>query len=71
MAIVANIKGATGDTGPAGPTGSTGATGAAGAAGSVWFNGAGAPSAGTGTNGDYYLNTTNGDVYQKAGGSWT
>jgi hypothetical protein len=68
---VANIKGPTGDTGPTGPTGNTGNTGAPGAAGSVWFNGAGAPSGGTGVNGDYYLNTTNGDVYQKSGGSWT
>lgn len=42
-----------------------GAAGATGAAGSKWYNGAGAPSAGTGVSGDYYLNTTNGDVYVK------
>jgi hypothetical protein len=40
------------------------------AGGSVWFNGAGAPGAGTGNDGDYYLRTSNGDVYQKVGGSW-
>lgn len=42
-----------------------GAAGATGAAGSKWYNGAGTPSAGTGVSGDYYLNTTNGDVYVK------
>ena len=67
MAVVANIKGPTGATGPTGPTGPTGSTGAAG---SVWYSGSGVPSAGTGVNGDFYLNTANGDVYQKAGGSW-
>ena len=42
-----------------------GAAGATGAAGSKWYNGVGAPSAGTGVSGDYYLNTANGDVYVK------
>jgi hypothetical protein len=42
-----------------------------GGGGAAWFDGAGPPSAGLGNNGDYYLNTTNGDVYEKAGGSWT
>jgi len=55
---VANIRG------PAGTNGSTGA------AGSTWYSGSGAPSSGTGVNGDYYLNTANGDVYTKASGSW-
>lgn len=50
--------------------GPTGATGAAGADGSLWYTGAGAPGAGTGTTVDYYLNTTNGDVYSKSTGSW-
>lgn len=56
--VVANIEG------PAGSAGS------AGAAGTVWYSGAGAPAGGTGVNGDYYLNTTNGDVYYKSGGAW-
>lgn len=39
--------------------------------GSVWRSGSGVPSSGLGANGDYYLNTTNGDVYgPKTGGSW-
>ena len=42
-----------------------------GANGSVWYNGTGAPSAGLGVNGDYYLNNANGDVYTKSGGSWS
>ena len=46
-------------------------TGAAGAAGAKWYQGSGTPSSGTGANGDYYLNTANGDVYQKVSGSWT
>ena len=51
-------------------TGPTGATGAAGANGTVWYTGTGAPSAGLGTTTDRYLNTSNGDVYTKASGSW-
>ena len=42
-----------------------------GAAGAKWHEGSGAPSSGTGSNGDYYLNTSNGDVYTKSNGSWT
>src|SRR5208337_3963948 len=61
--------GSTGATGAAGSTGATGATGAAGAAGSKWYEGAGAPST-THSDGDFYLNTTNGDVYQQVSGSW-
>ena len=38
--------------------------------GSTWFNGNGVPDNGTGIDGDYYLNNLNGDVYQKASGTW-
>jgi hypothetical protein len=38
--------------------------------GSTWFNGAGAPGV-LGIDGDYYLDDTNGDVYQKVAGVWT
>ncbi|RUP37044.1 MAG: hypothetical protein EKK63_15860 [Acinetobacter sp.] len=35
------------------------------------FNGAGAPGTISGSaNGDYYINTSNGDVYRKASGAW-
>lgn len=56
--------------GPQGPPGAAGATGPAGV-GAAWQQGAGAPSAGTGSNGDFYLNTTNGDIYgPKTAGAW-
>lgn len=60
--VVGNIQG---------PAGATGATGAPGAPGSVWYDGSGAPAGGLGIDGDYYLDTDNGDVYFKASGSWS
>jgi hypothetical protein len=57
--------GTTGATGPAGSTGPQGNTGPTGAPGSVWWQGASAPASGTGVVGDYYLNTSTGDVFQK------
>lgn len=49
---------------PRGDVGATGSAGSAGARGSLWFSGAGAPGTiGGSATGDYYLNTTNGDVY--------
>lgn len=63
--------GAKGETGAAGADGANGTNGADGAPGSVWYSGAGAPSAGLGINGDFYLNTSNGDVYAKSAGSWS
>jgi hypothetical protein len=36
----------------------------------VWYTGSGAPDDGTGVDGDLYLDTDTGDVYQKAGGTW-
>jgi hypothetical protein len=62
--------GATGATGATGPTGPQGTAGTNGAPGSVWYQGTTVPSAATGINGDFYLNTTTGDVYQKASGAW-
>jgi len=47
-----------------------GATGAAGAAGATWRSGAGVPDNGTGVNGDLYLNTTTGDLYQRSAGAY-
>lgn len=66
-----SLIGATGATGPTGPMGPTGPTGAAGADGKTVLNGSGAPSSGTGANGDFYVDTTNGRFYgPKASGSW-
>lgn len=53
-----------------GATGSTGATGAAGANGNTVHQGSGAPSSGTGTDGDTFLDTTNHVIYKKSAGSW-
>lgn len=55
----------TGDKGTTGSTGSTGATGAS----TAWHDGSGVPSGGLGSNGDYYLNDNNGDVYLKNTGN--
>jgi len=52
--------------------GAQGTTGTAGTAGEKWFSAAGAPAAGTGAVGDWYLNTTTYDIYEKTGSStWT
>jgi len=67
LASLVGQNGATGGTGPQGPQGTIGPQGPTGA---HWYNGAGAPSSGLGANNDYYLNDTNGDVYQKLSGSW-
>ncbi len=49
-----------------------GPRGPGGADGAEWFNGAGAPAGGTGEIGDYYINNSNGDYYEKTGVStWT
>lgn len=53
-----------------GPPGPAGATGPAGV-GSAWLQGAGVPASGVGSNGDYFLNTSNGDIYgPKTAGAW-
>jgi hypothetical protein len=41
-----------------------------GGGGSAWLNGTGAPDAGDGEDGDYYLDTDTGDVYARAAGAW-
>jgi hypothetical protein len=60
---VGSIKGPQGN---AGPQGSTGLPGIPGPSGSRWFSGAGAPADVLGQSGDFYLNTVNGDVYEKS-----
>ena len=54
-----------------GSQGNAGADGSAGAAGAVWRDGSGAPGAGLGVNGDYYLDDATGNVYLKAAGSYS
>lgn len=66
-----NIKGADGVDGVDGINGTNGTNGTNGADGSVWFSAALTPSGGTGVDGDYSLDTSNGDVYKKIAGTWT
>ena len=69
---IQGTTGATGSTGPTGPTGSTGAAGTNGTNGTdgaTWTSGSGVPSGGN--NGDYYLRTSNSDVYLKTAGIWS
>ena len=63
--------GATGAQGPIGPLGATGPTGATGTAGATVLSGNGPPSAGTGVDGDFYIDLTTNTIYgPKAGGVW-
>ena len=67
-----SLVGPAGADGADGADGAPGADGAAGADGRTWYSGAGAPSDGTGVNGDFYLDTTNDAYYgPKAAGSWS
>ena len=60
--LIGNIKGI---------QGSAGSNGTNGARGSLWYEGAGAPGTISGqADGDLYLDTTSGDVYQLSG-TWT
>lgn len=60
-----------GNTGVTGSQGIQGVTGAAGADGRTVLNGSGAPSNGTGVNGDFYVNTAANTLYgPKASGAW-
>jgi hypothetical protein len=47
----------------------TGDAGTNGIDGATWSSGSGAPSGGA--DGDLYLRTSNGDVYERSGGSWS
>jgi Collagen triple helix repeat (20 copies) len=68
-ALLGNITGPRGLQGIQGPTGADSTV--PGPRGSVWYDGAGAPSAGLGVNDDFYLNHSNGDAYHKVAGAWS
>ena len=66
--------GGTGPTGPTGPTGLTGPTGSTGPTGQAegWLSGSGSPTSGLGSVGDWYLDTSQGTVWEKTNGiTWT
>jgi hypothetical protein len=68
---VSNVYSVQGNiSGPTGPAGAPGANGADGVAGTVWRSGAGVPDSNLGTEGDYYLNLSNGDVFRKGNNSY-
>jgi len=69
-ALPSNV-GAIGPQGDPGTPGTNGTNGTNGTDGSVWREGTGAPANGLGANGDFYLNDANGDVYQKAAGTYS
>jgi len=65
------IQGTTGATGSQGIQGIQGTTGTAGAAGNTVLYGSGAPSSGTGVNGNFYLDDIGWAIYgPKASGAW-
>jgi hypothetical protein len=75
---VIEVVGAGGPPGPQGPAGADGATGPQGPAGpagadgaSTFLSGVGAPTAGVGSDGAIYLDTTTGRIWgPKTAGAW-
>ena len=52
-------------------TGPQGADGTDGIDGATWFSGTGTPASSLGKDGDFYLRTSNSNVYEKSGGTWS
>ena len=46
-------------------------SGGGGGGGAAWHDGPDAPASSLGNDGDYYLRSSNGDVYEKVAGSWS
>lgn len=65
-----NIIGPQGPQGETGPTGPKGNTGAKGTDGATWLSGTTVPTT-QGTNGDFFINTSNWDIYKKGSDTWT
>jgi hypothetical protein len=65
------LSGLSGPAGPSGLSGTPGTDGINGTNGNAVLNGTAAPGAGTGVNGDFYINTTAHCIYgPKAAGAW-
>jgi hypothetical protein len=65
-------SGGGGGEGPQGPAGPAGPAGAAGTPGEKWWTGAGDPVGVTGSlDGDLYLDTTDGQVWERIAGAWS
>ena len=63
-------QGSQGSQGVKGDQGAKGDQGVAGADGAKWLQGSGAPAAGTGAVGDWYLDTVTYDAYEKTAAGW-
>lgn len=63
-------KGDPGDNGDQGDPGAPGTNGSDGTDGATILTGSGAPSDASGVDGDFYIRSSNGDFYVKAGGHW-
>lgn len=71
LGAVGDPAGTSAGSGPAGPAGPAGPTGPAGVNGASVLNGSGAPTSGTGSNGDFYIDTAASTIYgPKASGVW-
>ena len=64
-------KGEKGETGEKGDSGEAGRNGTDGSDGTVWYSGNGTPASALGKTGDYYLDFTDGSVYEKTSSGWT
>jgi len=70
LSTTVSAAGEDGEDGAKGDKGDKGDTGAAGEDGATWLYGSVAPTADKGTDGDYYLDTTTNNVYNKSEGAW-
>ena len=66
----AGPAGADGQDGEPGAKGEQGEPGPAGVDGSAWLTGSSTPAPSSGKNGDFYLHTSNYDIYKKNSGAW-
>lgn len=64
-------QGEQGPQGDPGPQGTPGLNGADGQDGTRTYVGVGAPSSGLGVDNDVYIDSDNGDLYTKSGGTWS
>lgn len=60
-----------GPAGTNGTNGTNGSNGTNGTDGTIWRSGSGAPSNGTGVDGDFYYRTDTNDIYKRASGTYT
>ena len=60
-----------GEKGETGEKGDSGESGRDGSDGTVWYSGNGTPASALGKTGDYYLDFTDGSVYEKTASGWT